>query len=408
MFTGFLFHLRSFGLKVSMMEWLALMRALSEGFSRSNLTVFYHLSRALLVKKEADFDAFDRAFATYFRDVSEVFEVTEEILSWLENPKMPRDLTDEERKALKELGFEDLLATFKKRLEEQDGRHDKGNRWVGTAGTSPFGNTGKHPEGIRAEGARGNRSAVQIAESRRFRNLRNDRILDTRQIGVALRRLRKLEKDEGPLELDLDKTIDHAARNAGEIDLIFAPPKKNRVKLLLLIDVGGSMDPHTQLCERVFSAAHRASHFKKFESRFFHNCIYEKVYTDISRWKGEPTKDMMKRVDDTWTVVLVGDAWMSPYELSYSGGALDYYHENPDTGLEWLKRLRRRCPKSVWLNPEPKRIWNAPTIRQIRQVFPMFPLTIDGLSDAVDVLRGAKPNKAVADPLPDESRSFGT
>jgi uncharacterized protein with von Willebrand factor type A (vWA) domain len=166
------------------------------------------------------------------------------------------------------------------------------------------------------------------------------------------------------------------------------------------------MDPHTQLCERVFSAAHRASHFKKFESRFFHNCIYEKIYTDISRWKGEPTKDMLKRVDDTWTVVLVGDAWMSPYELTYSGGALDYYHENPDTGLEWLKRLRRRCPKSVWLNPEPKRIWNAPTIRLIRQVFPMFPLTIDGLSDAVDVLRGAKPNKAIADPVPDETRSF--
>jgi uncharacterized protein with von Willebrand factor type A (vWA) domain len=408
MFTGFLYHLRSFGLKVSMMEWLALMRALSEGFSRSNLTVFYHLSRALLVKKEAEFDTFDRAFATYFRDVSEVFEVTEEVLAWLENPQLPRDLTDEERKSLKELGFEDLLASFKKRLEEQDGRHDKGNRWVGTAGTSPFGNAGKHPEGIRVGGAGGNRTAVQIAESRRFRNLRNDRILDTRQIGVALRRLRKLEKDEGPEELDLDKTIDHAARNAGEIDLIFAPPKKNRIKLLLLIDVGGSMDPHTQLCERLFSAAHRASHFKKFESRFFHNCIYEKVYTDISRWKGEPTKDMIKRVDDTWTVVLVGDAWMSPYELTYSGGALDYYHENPDTGLEWLKRLRRRCPKSVWLNPEPKRIWNAPTIRLIRQVFPMFPLTVDGLSDAVDVLRGAKPNKAVADPLPDETRSFGT
>jgi len=408
MFTGFLFHLRSFGLKVSMMEWLALMRALSEGFSRSNLTVFYHLSRALLVKKEADFDTFDRAFATYFRDVSEVFQVTDEVLAWLENPELPRDLTEEERKTLKELGFEDLLASFKKRLEEQDGRHDKGDRWVGTAGTSPFGHAGKHPEGIRVGGAGGNRTAVQIAESRRFRNLRNDRILDTRQIGVALRRLRKLEKDEGPLELDLDKTIDHAARNAGEIDLIFAPPKKNRIKLLLLIDVGGSMDPHTQLCERLFSAAHRASHFKKFESRFFHNCVYEKVYTDISRWKGEPTKDMLKRIDDTWTVVLVGDAWMSPYELTYSGGALDYYHENPDTGLEWLKRLRRRCPKSVWLNPEPKRIWNAPTIRLIRQVFPMFPLTVDGLSDAVDVLRGAKPNKAVADPLPDEARSFGT
>ena len=407
MFTGFLFHLRGYGLKVSMMEWLALMKALCGGYARSNLTVFYNLSRALLVKREADFDTFDRAFATYFSDVSDIFDVTDEILEWLANPELPRELTEKERKALDALGFEDLLATFRKRLEEQDERHDGGNKWIGTGGTSPFGHGGEHPEGIRIGGGGGGRTAVQIASARRFRNLRNDRILDTRQIGVALRRLRKLDKDTGPEELDLDKTIDQSARNGGEIEFVFGPPRRNKVRLLLLIDVGGSMDPHTVLCERLFSAAHAANHFKKFESRFFHNCVYEKLYTDISRWKGEQTKDILKRVDEKWSVVFVGDAWMSPYELTYSGGAIDYYHDNVDSGLVWLQRFRRRCPKSVWLNPEPKRIWNAPTIRMIRQVFPMFPLTIDGLTDAVDVLRGVKTNKATTEPLPEESKSWG-
>jgi len=407
MFSGFLYHLRGYGLKISMMEWLSLMRGLTEGFARSNLTVFYHLGRALLVKKEADFDTFDRAFASYFSDVSATFDVDEELLKWLENPKLPRELTDEERKSLQALGFEDLLETFRKRLEEQDERHDGGNKWIGTGGTSPFGHGGEHPTGIRVGGAGGGRTAVQVAQSRRFRNLRNDRVLDTRQIGVALRRLKKLAKDEGPEVLDLDKTIDESARNGGDIELIFGPPKKNKIKLLLLVDVGGSMDPHTKLCERLFSAAHRASHFKKFESRFFHNCVYEKLYTDISRWRGEATQDLLKKIDEKWSVVLVGDAWMSPYELTYSGGAIDYYHDNVDTGLDWLKRIRRRCPKSVWLNPEPKRIWNAPTIRLIRQVFPMYALTVDGLSEAVDVLRGAKPNKPSTEPLPDEARSWG-
>jgi uncharacterized protein with von Willebrand factor type A (vWA) domain len=167
------------------------------------------------------------------------------------------------------------------------------------------------------------------------------------------------------------------------------------MKLLLLMDVGGSMDPHTLLCERLFSAAHAANHFKKFKYRFFHNCPYEKLYTDIARWKGEPTSEVLKNLDQTWSVVLVGDAWMSPYELTHSGGAIDYYHNNNDTGLAWLRRIRERCPNSIWFNPEPKRIWNAPTIHIIRQVFPMFELTIDGLTEGIDVLRGSRPNRAL-------------
>ena len=239
----------------------------------------------------------------------------------------------------------------------------------------------------------GGGSAVQVATDRRFRNLRSDRVLDTRQIGVALRRLRRLARAGVPEELDVEATIDHAARNAGEIDLIFSPERKNRVKLLLLMDVGGSMDPHTQLCEQLFSAAHAASHFKTFESRFFHNCPYEHIFTDIYYRRGEPTSELLKRLDRTWSIIFVGDAWMSPYELTHVGGAIDFLHHNRDTGLTWLQRFRDACPDSVWLNPEPKRIWNAPSVRLVREVFPMFELTLDGLKEAVDTLRGKRANE---------------
>ncbi len=396
MFVDFFYHLRGYGLKVTITEWLALMRALAIGYSRADLHVFYNLARCLMVKREADFDNYDRAFASFFMGVENHFDISDELLEWLSNPKLPRELTDEERAKLQALDLDELRERFKELLEEQKERHDGGNRWIGTGGMSPFGHGGEHPTGVRIGGAGGGRSAVQVATDRRFRNLRSDRILDTRQIGLALRRLRKLDKDEGPEELDIDETIDSSARNAGEIDLVFRPPKRNRIKLLLLIDVGGSMDPHTLLCERLFSAAHKANHFKKFEFKFFHNCVYENLYTDISRWRGEPTSRILKRLDHTWSVCLVGDAWMSPYELTHTGGAIDYYHSNQVTGLDWLRKFRDRCPNSIWLNPEPRRIWNAPTIHLIRQVFPMFELTIDGLTEGIDVLRGIRPNRALA------------
>ncbi len=396
MFVDFFYHLRGYGLKVTITEWLSLMKALSIGYSRADLHVFYNLARCLMVKREADFDNYDRAFASFFMGVENHFDISDELLEWLSKPELPRELTDEERAKLEALDLDELRERFKELLDEQKERHDGGNRWIGTGGMSPFGHGGEHPTGVRIGGAGGGRSAVQVATDRRFRNLRSDRILDTRQIGLALRRLRKLDKDEGPEELDIDETIDSSARNAGEIDLVFRPPKRNRIKLLLLIDVGGSMDPHTLLCERLFSAAHKANHFKKFEFKFFHNCVYENLYTDISRWKGEPTSRVLKRLDHTWSVCLVGDAWMSPYELTHTGGAIDYYHSNQVTGLDWLRKFRDRCPNSIWLNPEPHRIWNAPTIHLIRQVYPMFELTIDGLTEGIDVLRGIRPNRALA------------
>jgi uncharacterized protein with von Willebrand factor type A (vWA) domain len=398
MFVDFFYHLREFGLKVSTTEWLALMRALCEGHARANLNTFYHLARCLLVKRESDYDNYDRAFASFFSGIESGLDIDEKLLEWLENPIVP-NISDEDREKMRAFDLEELASRLRELLEEQKERHDGGNRWIGTGGTSPFGHSGEHPTGIRVGGGGGGRTAVQVAGSRRYRNLRSDRILDTRQIGLALRRLKRLNKDEGPEELDLDETIDHSAKNAGEIELIFGPPRRNRIKLLLLMDVGGSMDPYMHLCERLFSAAHAANHFKKFEYRFFHNCVYNSLYTDMQTLKGEPTNDMLKKLDQTWSCVFVGDAWMAPSELTHRGGAIHFEHHNATSGLQWLKRMRERVPNSVWLNPEPRARWKAPTISLIHHVFPMFELTVDGLTEAVDVLRGARPNRPATDPI---------
>lgn len=395
MFVDFLYHLRDFGLKVTSTEWLGLMQALRGGYARADLNTFYHLARCLLVKRESDYDAYDRAFASFFGDAEAALGVSDELIEWLANPILP-EISDEERAKMRAFDLDELASRFRELLEEQKERHDGGSRWIGTGGTSPFGHGGEHPTGVRVGGGGGGRSAIQVAGSRRYRNLRSDLILDTRQIGIALRRLKRLDKDEGPEELDLDDTIDQSARNGGEIELVFSPPKRNRVKLLLLMDVGGSMDPYTHLCERLFSAAHAASHFKKFEHRFFHNCVYQKLYTDMQTLQGEPTDEWLKRLDHTWSAVFVGDAWMAPSELTHRGGAIGFDHRNATTGLQWLERIRQRVPNSIWLNPEESRRWNEPTIRLIRRVFPMFELTIDGLTEAVDVLRGARPNRPVA------------
>jgi uncharacterized protein with von Willebrand factor type A (vWA) domain len=400
-FIGFFFYLRSVGLKVGLTEWLTLTHALARGHDRASVAVFYHLARALLVKKETHYDLYDRAFAAWFGGLEEQYAIDEQVLEWLMDPVLPRELTDEERKQLRAMDLDTLRQQFEERLREQKERHDGGNRFVGTGGTSPFGSGGENPAGVRVGGSGGGRSAVQIAEERRFENLRGDRVLDTRQIGAALRRLRRLARESGPEELDIEETIDKSARGGGEIELVMRPPRKNRVKLLLLVDVGGSMDPYAELCERLFSAAHQATHFAAFQHYFFHNCVYEKLYTDISRYQGVRTDDVLKQIDKTWSVVLVGDAWMGPYELTHETGGL-YWAQSGDrvSGLEWLRRIARKGKASAWLNPEHKRVWTAPTVTLIRRVFPMFELTLDGLSRAVDHLRGARPVEVEAGPLP--------
>lgn len=392
MFIDFFYHLRRYGHHVTIPEWLSLMQALSLGHGRAHLQTFYHLARCLVVNRESDYDTFDRAFASFFHGVEDDLDLTDELLQWLQDPVLP-EISDEQRAMLEAMNFDELLKRFQDTLAEQKERHDGGNRWIGTGGTSPFGHGGVNPAGIRVGGPGRNRSAVQIAESRRFQNLRSDRLLDTRQIGLALRRLRRLNKDEGPEELDLEQSIQATARNAGDIELVMTPPRRNRIKLLMLMDVGGSMDVHTSLCERLFSAAHAANHFKQFRSLFFHNCPYETLYTNIALWEGLPTADALKQLDQSWSVIFVGDAWMSPYELTHVGGAIDYFHRNEKPGLYWLQQIRQKVPGSIWLNPEPLRHWHAPSIQLVRQVFPMFPLTVDGITEAVDVLRGARPNR---------------
>lgn len=390
MFLTFFYQLRAHGILVSTTEWLTLMTALARGFERANLQTFYNLARALLVKREGQYDAFDRAFAVAFDGVEGKVEISDELLRWLESPVPPRELTAEQLALIQAMDLESLRSEFHKRLAEQKKRHDGGSHWVGTGGTSPFGQGGQNPAGLRVgQTGGGGRTAVGNAMERQFQNLRSDRVLDTRQMGVALRKLRKLARDTGPEELDIEASVDQSAKNA-EIELVFSPPKKNRVKLLLLMDVGGSMDPYSTLCEQLFSAAHQASHFSAFKSYYFHNCIYDKLYTNIAQYQGLPTRDVLATIDKTWTVVFVGDAWMSPHELQNDGSYFSYA-QNKTSGLEWLKRFADKAKATAWLNPEPKRIWNAPTVKAIRHVHPMFELTLEGLDLAVDHLRGARP-----------------
>ncbi|MEO1272581.1 MAG: VWA domain-containing protein [Myxococcota bacterium] len=355
MFIEFFFYLRQRGIAVSITEWMTLMEALAAGLHHSSLLGFYHLCRALCVKRASQFDLYDQCFGVFFEGVEADEADVDKVLEWLRDPVMPRALTPEEQAMLEALSLDELRRQFEERLAEQNERHDRGNRWVGTGGTSPFGHSGQHPSGVRVGGTGGNSSALQVASQRRFRNLRSDVVLDVRQIGVALKQLRRLARDGRPDQLDLDATIDETARNAGDIELVFQPQRKNTVKLLLLMDVGGSMTPYTRLCERLFSAAHAATHFKAFKSYYFHNCPYDNLYTDMSRYKAESTAQVLRDLDRQWFCVIVGDAAMSPYELTAPGGAVDYFQNNPDPGITWLNRIHDRFPRSVWLNPEPIR-----------------------------------------------------
>ena len=392
MFVEFFYHLRKRGIPVSPTEFLALLEALDRGLAAASLNRFYALARAVLVKRVEHFDLYDAAFHEFFSDrpfshPDRANKLTEDLMSWLEDAKFFREMTEEQIEALERLDLEELREKFEERLREQDERHDGGSHWIGTGGTSPFGNSGRHPSGIRVGGTGQHRSALQVASKRRFRNLRTDLVLDTRQIGMALRKLRRLGRNEGPEELDLDATIDETARNAGDIELVFRPPRKNQVKLLLLMDVGGSMNPHSELTSRLFSAAHRAQHFKAFESYYFHNCPYEKLYSDMARRKAEPTVEVLANLDRTWRCFIVGDAAMAPPELTQPGGSIHYYHFNEDPGIVWLQRIRETVPRTAWLNPDNPRWWGGFTTRKIGELFSMFPLTLDGLDRAVAEVR---------------------
>ncbi len=378
-------------------SWVTFLRALARGHHRNSLMGLYVCARSILIHKEQDFDTFDLAFAAVFKgnehefasrfsaDALDAFENS--LFEWLQDPKAFPALSDEDRAKLDEWDWDKLHDEFKTRLNEQDERHDGGSHWIGTGGTSPFGHGGVNPAGIRVGGAGGGRSAVQVAGQRRFKNLRDDRVLDTRQMGAALRKLRHLVREGAEDELDLPETIRATGSSGGEIDLVFRKPRLNKTKVMLLMDVGGSMDPHSQLCERLFSAASQLGRFQKFESYYFHNCVYEEVFTNIYDRRPVFTRDLLEKLNDEWSLIFVGDAWMSPYELTHIGGAIEMGHHNPVSGLEILGRLRKATRKALWLNPEPKRIWGAESIRMIRELFPMSELTLAGLEEGIETLR---------------------
>ncbi len=391
MFTDFFFLLRDKGVPVTITEWLTLMEALSKGAVTPDINHFYYIARSILIKNEAYYDHFDEAFLEYFAEVKAPEKIKDEVWEWLKNPankiEIPKELIEE----FKQMDLEELRKEFERRLKEQKERHDGGNKWIGTGGTSPFGHSGYHPGGIRVGGESMHRSASQVAAERRFRNYRHDIVLDTRQIKVALRKIRQFARIGPKDELNLDKTIEKTCKNAGELELVWERRRKNNVKLLLLMDVGGSMDPYAHLVNRLFSAAHSSTHFKEFKYYYFHNCIYEYLFVDMERKETIPTPYLFQNYGKEFRLIIVGDAAMHPWELLVPGGAIDYYHHNEEAGIEWLKRIREHFPYSVWLNPEPEIYWTSETTRIIRRIFPMYELTVEGIEESTKKLMSLSP-----------------
>jgi uncharacterized protein with von Willebrand factor type A (vWA) domain len=382
MFLAFFTALRRHKIPVSLTEWMLFMQALSEGLIAPSLARFYTLARALLVKDVSYYDAYDLAFQEVFRGIETPEEILQELLAWLQDPQhLAR--TPEELAMLARLNLAALRRLLAQRLQEQRERHDGGDRMIGTGGTSPFGRQGAHPAGIRIGGEGGQGSAIQVAAERRFANYRNDRTLDVRQLQVALKKLRHLQRLGHAEELDLEATVDETCKNGGEIDLIFRPPPKNQARVLLLMDAGGSMLPYASLVDRLFSAAHQATHFKDFQHYYFHNCIYEQLYTDMRLHTRIPTAAVLQTLDAAYKVIVVGDAYMAPEELLDPGGAIYYYQHNDTPGLAWLHRIQNHFPACAWLNPLPERHWDRPSIALVRQVFPMYELTLAGLDRGV-------------------------
>src|SRR5580704_13368958 len=330
MFVPFLYELRKRKVKVGLQEADALARALKMGLHDSSLDGFYHVARALCVHTEADLDAFDEAFLSCFKGIEgKSLELVQELEQWLRDPKMRKELSPEELEMLQNLDLDELRRLFEQRLREQKERHDGGNRWIGTGGSSPFGANGTHPSGVRVGPKGGGRSAMAVADARVYRPYRSDLVLDVRQIEVALRKLRTFHREGSELELDLDETIDQTAKNGGELEIVLRPPKKSNVRVLLLMDVGGSMDPHAQLVSQLFSASKRASNFRELKTYYFHNCIYGKVYETDTFREGVSLHDLTRHCTREWKLVMVGDAAMHPAELLGGG---DWYANRDELG----------------------------------------------------------------------------
>ena len=395
MFEEFLYTLRRGGLKVSLTEWMSLMEALDKGLHRSSFTGFYHLCRCLLVKSEADFDAFDRCFLDYFQGVPAEEEVSQELLRWLDRPNAPLGEYDEQQAELNEsLSQLEIEALFQERKREQREQHNCGSYWVGTHGMSVFGNLGMSPAGLRVGGESRQRRAFRVAGERRYRDFRKDSTLDNRQLQVALRRLRQYSGlvDLPATEFDVDGTIRDTAEHAGALNIRYKKPRQNTVKVLLLMDSGGSMEYYGSLCSALFQAVSKVGHFKDLKVYYFHNCVYGRVYDNPSLLPSGAlqTDWLLSNLSSEYKVIFVGDAQMAPYELT--GGW--YYNRDrdpsaPKCGMDWLLRFRDKYQNAIWLNPSDRPSWGqywCETYDQIAAVFPMFPLTVQGLEDGMKKL----------------------
>ncbi len=393
MLIDFFYTLRAAKVPVSVREYLTLLEALqAEVVGPTNpdacsMDDFYFLARTALVKDEKHFDKFDRAFAAYFKGVEMIADFTKPIpADWLRQ-EMERILSEEQKANAPKLDWDELMETLKKRLEEQKERHEGGSKWIGTGGTSPFGNGGQNPQGVRIGGKGGGKTAVKVWEQRAYRDYDDTQELGTRNIKVALRRLRKFAREGNELELDLPDTIRSTAANAGWLDIKMIPERHNNVKVLLLMDVGGTMDEHIQRVEELFSAV--KGEFKHLEFYYFHNCVYDFMWKNNRRRYAEkfPTWDIIRKYNKDYKLIFVGDATMSPYEILQPGGSVEY--NNEEAGAEWLQRLTHAFPKFAWINPEPQGVWQyRQSISIIQQLVSqrMFPLTLKGLEDAMRML----------------------
>ena len=387
MFVAFFYLLRQRGLDVSPNEWMTLLDGMEKGLHKSSLTGFYHLCRAIVVKSEVEFDRFDQVFLEFFKDIPFNGDLPEEMLEWLEHPSEDLKRTIEE---LMTAGFpdetmEELLKLLQERLEEQDAEHNGGSKWVGTQGRTPWGNSGWHPNGIRIGGQGRYRTAMAVAGERKFRDFRKDNTLDTRQFQMAFRLLRQLsvQTESVDKELDVDSTIHDTCENAGSLQVRYKNPRKNTVKVLLLMDSGGSMEYYAGLCSMLFQAATKSNHFKELHTYYFHNCIFSSLFQGPQLWRsGEvPTEWVLQNFDSSYKVIIVGDAAMNPYELrekQFQWGKGTY----APSGLEWLERFKKQYPYLIWLNPEPmpaKPDYWSQTHYQLGQIFQMYDLSAEGL-----------------------------
>lgn len=389
MLVNFFYGLRNASVPVSVKELLVLLEAMEKNLAFGNLDDFYLLSRTCLIKDEKHFDKFDRAFGAYFKDLEGLDDIIDALIpeDWLRTEFL-KTLSDEDKAKIESLGgLEKLIEEFKKRLEEQKKRHQGGNKWIGTGGTSPFGHSGYNPEGIRVGGESRNKKATKVWEKREFKNLDDQVELGTRNIKMALRKLRKFARQGAAEELDLDDTITSTARNAGMLDIKMVPERHNAVKVLLFFDVGGSMDPFVRVCEELFSAC--KTEFKHMEYFYFHNFIYEGVWKDNFRRGSETTSlyDVMHTYSSDYKVIFIGDASMAPYEVSSQYGSVEHMNEEP--GHVWMQRLTEKFDKVVWLNPTGKKYWQyTQTIEMIQRLVDdhMYPLTLEGLDEGIKYL----------------------